>query len=869
MNSIEFFFERPLLLLLLLPALAIILVPFFLLPVHRRKGFKKIAPVVIHCILVLLLSLILSGFTFFKITDKQAVFLLVDLSFSTEQTQNEIKARTEELLSLIHKNTPVGVVVFGADQIYDLHLEQNTRALTLSTPKGSATNIEGALSYLLTLVPEDKSCRVVLLSDGKQNEGKAENAAYLLAEKGIRVDAYYFDSTVSDRPEMQLSSFSAPEGAWEKEDCHLSCEIASNRETNAVLELYANGKLLSEQSVSLKKGTVPVVFTLSEISPGVHTYEARLLAPQGFDSIPQNNSALAALSVSGKEHLLVLADTIKNGEALASLLGEGFEVTVKRAHTAPKTIAGLCDYDSIVLMNVDYYGLPAGFTSNISKYVGAYGRNLFLVGGRDTFMFGSMEDSVLEELSPVNFKLEESPEGATVALMLVLDCSSSMRGEYLELAKQGAIKSLDALHPNDLAGVVSFHKEATLQSPLIASDNKGKELLTRVISGLEVGSGTYYTEAIGIATEELLKCDADIKHILFLSDGRPSDGGYYDAVIKANDQSITVSAIGLNYSSSVLDYMAYYGKGRYHYVESAEELPQIMLSEAESARINPTIQGQIGTKINRQSPLTKDLDASSLPPLLGYLGTTAKEHAEIHLETNNGHPLFATAEYGMGTVSCFTSDLGGHWSKEWLASTNAAALVRQMLTFTRPALHSDTSLKVTATPQGTGVHLSVNTTGQNASNIVYVTLKDPLGQEIKKELSLRHKGLYEGVVQTEALTLYEMTVVEETANHEPVDQLTLPLAVNWCHEYDAFASGGEGILATICNLTGGSLLTKASEGAHIALPPLKIPKNPHLPILILCGLLFLADVAIRRLRLKDIKEHFYEWKEFLKGKKGT
>jgi hypothetical protein len=121
-------------------------------------------------------------------------------------------------------------------------------------------------------------------------------------------------------------------------------------------------------------------------------------------------------------------------------------------------------------------------------------------------------------------------------------------------------------------------------------------------------------------------------------------------------------------------------------------------------------------------------------------------------------------------------------------------------------------------------------------------------------------------LQTKEQTLYELTVVEKTPNGEEVDSATIPLAVGWCPEYDAFAKDGKALLSVVCNLTGGKLLETAAEGARISLPAVKTPKSPHLLFLVLCGILFLIDVAVRRLRIKDLKEHFYEWKELFRGK---
>jgi hypothetical protein len=189
-----------------------------------------------------------------------------------------------------------------------------------------------------------------------------------------------------------------------------------------------------------------------------------------------------------------------------------------------------------------------------------------------------------------------------------------------------------------------------------------------------------------------------------------------------------------------------------------------------------------------------------------------------------------------------------------------------MLTFPRPAVHSDTSLSVSVTRHGTGIRLTVNTTGKSASNTVSALLKDPEGKEITLDLRPLQKGLYEGFLQTKEQTLYELTVVEKTPNGEEVDSATIPLAVGWCPEYDAFAKDGKALLSVICNLTGGKLLETAAEGARISLPAVKTPKSPQLLFLVLCGILFLIDVAVRRLRIKDLKEHFYEWKELFRGK---
>ena len=135
--------------------------------------------------------------------------------------------------------------------------------------------------------------------------------------------------------------------------------------------------------------------------------------------------------------------------------------------------------------------LPAGFTGLLAQYV-QEGGSLLLSGGESTF--SSFAGTAVETLSPVSFDYTGA-EGDGIALMLVLDCSNSMSNqngynshsgkngrnnhwnswgnedttaedtaESLSMAKQGAIRSIEALTANDSVGIVSFNSRATLQA---------------------------------------------------------------------------------------------------------------------------------------------------------------------------------------------------------------------------------------------------------------------------------------------------------------------------------------------------------------------------------------------------------------------
>lgn len=858
MNSIEISFENPLYLLFLLPALAIIFLPFFLIPRKRRYTVKRIVPLVLHVLIATVLVVLLAGFSVVRHIDEQAVVLLMDLSSSTEPVQESMKDHANELLNMIDKTTPVGVVVFGEDQIYCVNLDANDRTLNLQTPGVEATNLEQALLYAESLAPTDKALRIILFTDGKPNEGNAENAAYELANRKIRLDAVYFDTTYLSTEEVQISTFSAPEGVYKGAEATLSAELKSNTDCQGVLELYENNTLILTKEYTIKQGSNMVEMKIVPQSVGLYTYRLALKVPK--DTITKNNEMYAGLSVAGESTVLVIADTMKNAEKLEKILSPENKVTAVMCHNAPKTLIELCKYDAVVLSNVYYYALPNGYETMLQEYVGSYGRTLLAVGGKDTFMYGCMENTLLQDMLPVTLSLEGSTVGNSVALMLVLDCSSSMNGDRFVIAKQGAIKCLDAMTDNDYVGVVSFSKESNVDAPLLQADATNKEILTRTISALELGRGTYYTEALTLAKQELEKSDAAIKHILFLSDGQPNDSGYYPVVEEASKQGITVSTIGLGYSSYILSSMANYGAGRYYYVDSADDLPDIMLSETEQAKISSLIVGDFVPVIKEESKLTDALEGQTLPTLGGYLGTVLKDEATAYLTTEKGHPLYSVWKYGFGNVACFTSDLNGTWSDRWMNDSVGKALTLGMIKTTVPEVHRESSLLAEIETYGKSAKISVKTVTAPSDHIVTVNVIRN-GVTDVYTLSQVHPGKYEGSMPLKESGVYELHIIESDVNGKLVDELHSSMAVSYSEEYDMFVTVSEQYVHDLCELTEGKLFTDLSELVAVETDAIQIVYNPIIPLSVMLSLWLLADIAVRKIRWKDLKGYYLKWKE--------
>lgn len=853
MSSIELSFDNPWFLLLAIPAFAIILLPFLRLPVKRRKTFRKIAPVVLHLTVVTLLILVISGFTVVQNSDEQAVMLLVDLSDSTDAVQSEIENRTQELLELIDQKTPVGVIAFGQSQVYTVEFEAD-RSFSVTKVDSDATDIDAALEYAASMLPSDKAGHIILLSDGKETDGDADSTAHYLATRGVRIDAVYFDTTQLSAPEVQISAFTSPEGAYVGDIMPFTAEVQSNTDTEVFLSLYDNEELVSTLNQSISSGSNVIELTCEAESAGTHAY--RLVLETEKDTLSQNNESYAYANVAGQSTVLIIADTIGNGETLAQLLSADYTVTTVTARNAPDSIIDLCDYDEVILSNVDYDQLPSGYDELLGTYVSVYGRSLLAVGGEDTFMYGNMDDTLLEEMLPVTFTLQESSEGNSVALMLVLDCSNSMsqQSTYLSVAKQGAIKCVEAMSDNDYVGVISFNSTAYLKSSLIQATDSNKDSLTRIISGLTTNRGTYYTEALEVAHEELLKSDAEIRHIIFLSDGQPSDYGYSQAVANAADDGITVSTIGLGYSSDILESMAEAGSGRYYYVSSASDLPNIMLSETEQVTVSSLITGEFTPIIAQESDLTAAVEVSTLPNIHGYLGTTIKEDATAYITTDEDHPIYASWTYGLGTVACFTSDLSGNWSSQWLSNATGVAITQSMIATTVDEVHHDSSMTAEITVRGQTTDITVTTAGITDNALHLTAASDSTTRNYV--LTQTDPGIYTTSIKTADAGVYELMITQTDSSENIVDYLETAIAVSYSGEYDAFADSGEPLLSALCSYSDGEIYSDMQELADVQVSSISIIFNPMVVFAVISAILMLADIAIRKLRWKDIRNYF-------------
>ncbi len=851
MNSISLNFQHPMVLWLSIPVLAIILVPFLLLPAIRRKTVRRIVPVVLHCIMAMLLILILSGMSIVKVSDDQAVMILIDMSDSTSDIHEAIEAQAQEILDITDQDVETGVIAFADNCVYTVHISGDNH-IEAEEILGDATDIEAALEYAMSMMPTDKARRIIVLSDGMETDGDAVSLAKHLATQGIRIDAMYFDTTNQDSDEVQISEFTIEEGSYVGDDVKLSVELKSNIDTSAELVLYDNEQRVKGLNIDVAEGNNLVEMTATADTAGGHNYYVKL--ESDVDTNQENNQAYAYLNVAGAPNILVIADTISNAELLSGILSEENQVDVAIAYRAPNSIVELCNYDEVILVNVDNDELPDDYDKLLETYVSVYGRSLLTIGGNNTYMSGNMAGTAFEEMLPVTLSMDDSSEDDVIALALVLDCSNSMSMTemYLSVAKQGAIQCVEAMGDKDYVAVVSFNTVAQVQSPLIEANRDNKNYLTRLISGLTTAQGTYYVKALELAYDELEDFDAKVKHVIFLSDGNPSDDGYNRVVERMSADGITVSTIGLGYESDILAKLAEIGGGRYYYVADALNLPDIMLRETEQVATGMVMSGEYRPVVVKESALTDGLDIKQLPIINSYAGTNLKDDATAYIATEEGHPIYASWRYGAGTVATYTSSVASGWSDQWLNNQAGLSIIRAMVSTTVSDKHNDSSLDVDMTLRGKTVDITVVTTSGDGD--ITVNVDSQSGSELYS-LSKAGTNTYKGSIDVDNIGVHEMVIAWTDQAGDIVDYLHTAVAISYSSEYDMFASGGKEYLESICKSTDGILAEDGKNLANINMDARKFTYNPWIWLGVIVAVMIIVDIAIRKIRWKDIKEY--------------
>jgi uncharacterized membrane protein len=690
-------FTDPIWLWLLLPATLLVIGGWWAAS-RTLPPARRVASLVIRLALVACIVFSLAGARLALRSDRLSVVFLVDASASMlDASREELLAFAREAVSQIPEGDSAGVVVFGANALVDrLPSDLDELQAPASVPVVSATDIAAAVRLGTAIFPAGTQQRLVLLSDGNDTSGQAEEAILSAAQHGVRLDVVLPGGETY--PEALVDGVDAPSGARVGETVELQVRVRSTIETAATLRLLADGATVATRQLSLKPGTTTVSFSIRADEPGFHVFRA-VLEPRS-DHFSENNAADAYVLVTGEPQVLVATDDpARAADLVEALTTARQQVTVVAAGGVPSSIATLAGYDAVVLDNVSAAELGAAAMASLQVYVRDLGKGLVMLGGRSSYGAGGYLNSVLEEVLPVYMTVRDRERSPDVALVAVIDksgsmadchCTSDNRGtatsgtrgfEKVDIAKEAILRAADALSPTDQLGVVAFDQGAhwAVRTGPIDLASLQNSL------GFRADGQTNIFAGLKAAYDDLIRNPAKLRHIILITDGWSQSGAYDQLLADMKAAGITLSTIGTGGGSAqILRTLAEESGGRYYEADDATRIPDIFLKETIRTAGEQIVEEPFQPVPSAPSDILRGLDPGRLPALLGYNATTAKGTATVALLTGRDDPLLAQWQYGLGRSVAWTSDARQQWATPWIGTEAFGTLAAQLVAWTLP-----------------------------------------------------------------------------------------------------------------------------------------------------------------------------------------
>lgn len=478
-------------------------------------------------------------------------------------------------------------------------------------------------------------------------------------------------------------SVRAPEGAAWRWSATL-VEATEATASEAVTDPTA-ASALEPTATAEVEGTGPVAAELDLQAAGAGTLRYRL-ALWGDDVAAPLAETIVAVTVGDPSRVLVVAPDVGQGARLVEALSaQAIDVRTVTPFNLPSSLEALSEYDAIALVNVAASELFTAYQEMLEAYVRELGRGLVVFGGPRAFGPGGYFRTPLEDLSPLSAQItEDAPE---VAMAFVLDRSGSMNGAVgsatrMDVAKVATLEALALLGEQSQAALVVFDTEARVLVPFRSV--RDVAAFETALTAVDAAGGTAIQPALVAAYELMRTSEAATRHVVVLTDGLSQEGDFATVLGALQELGVSTSFVGVGDAADrrQLTTLANLAGGTLHMALDFRALPSLLAQEALMLSATPIEERATPSDWvsgDRSGFLDGLVDAPP-PPLAGYVKTTAKDEATVHLvDRRDGDPLLASWRYGLGRVVAFASEADGPWASSWQAMPTYGRLWSQAL----------------------------------------------------------------------------------------------------------------------------------------------------------------------------------------------
>lgn len=819
------------------------------------RGLATLSParrwtvLITRSLLFACLILALSRIEFARTSNDLAVMFAVDVSDSIppelrQYSLTYIKGAMEQM----GRQDKAGILLFGANASIERNPQPKTELEQFeSVPERTQTNIAEAIRLAMAALPANDKKRIVLLSDGNETAGQAEEAARAAAGNHVALDVvplhYEF------REDVILDKVVVENQVAVDEPFDVKVYVESRRQNQAKLNIFRDRQLIESQDVTLEAGRKNVFALAGQAvrEPGFHSYTAQVEVPG--DANPENNSAHAFTMAQGEPRILfVEGGPLEENRLVAMLRAEQIQCDLIRPEQFPHDPAELQTYNSIVLCNVPAADLDRSQMQLIERAAHDMGVGLVMIGGEHSFGAGGWQDTPVEQALPVDMDIKHKKVLPQGALVLILHTMEIPEGEYW--GREIAIAALNVLSARDEFGVLVYmwNSGESWLIPLQPAEDKGA--MRRTIHGARNGDMPMFDPTLKMAHTALQKSHASVKHVVIISDGDPSPPT--PALIQAmRADKITISTVHIAghgpRDQQTMASLAEAGGGRFYPVTNNQQLPQIFVKEASVVRRSLIFEEPFTPVVNAYSDALVGIGRDEYPRLQGYVGATPKELADVPLVTDKKDPLLAHWRYGLGKAAAFTSDARMRWAVDWFAWNKMSKFWSQVARWTLRA-QASRNLQMTATideGQGKVVIDAVDDEGKFLNFLAFQAhVLPPDYQSRPLDLRQTGPGRYEASFPVGNVGTYLVTAQAEGAGGFQ-DLITGGTSLSYSPEFQTSRSN-DAVLRKLCDVANGRVLGEKDLVFDHNLPSGREPR-PVWPLLTAAALILLpVDIFFRR-----------------------
>jgi hypothetical protein len=606
-----------------------------------------------------------------------------------------------------HERDRAGLIIFGRGPRLELPPSDAPRFnLTDELPKpadGDHTDIAAALKLALASFADDSGKRIVLISDGNENLGNAEEQARQAKSNGVEIDVLPLAAGQSNEDEVLVERVEAPPLIEQGARVPVRVLIRSHNPNRVVgrviLRQIIEGQkapAMETKVVALRRGLNVVTFTrkLADEQRS-YSYEAEFLPERVEDDngnvlrreLPgdrvQNNRAATHVIARGQRRILILEGRAGDHRFLVERLTEAgrgkFKIVAESVtlldqyKDREKMAVFLSNFDSLILANVAADQVSEEQQEVIRSNTHDQGCGLVVIGGPDSYGAGGWQNTPVEKALPVDSEIKSLQVLGRGGLVLIMHASEMADGNMWQ--KKIAKLAVQRLGPGDEVGVLyyDFADKWHIKLQPIAGN---KASILAQIDKMTPGDMPSFDGALQMAHQALTdpKKELATKHVIVISDGDPQYTPGLLAGMKKD--KVTVTTVGVACHGANEDQkMAAIAKatdGRAYSVKDPRQLPAIYIKESRLVS-QSFVHEKPFTPIVRFRSGPTDRLPEQVPELRGFVRTTPKGSplVEIPMLTprfaDQEFPLLAYWHYGLGKAAAFTSDAGDprFWSRAW------------------------------------------------------------------------------------------------------------------------------------------------------------------------------------------------------------